>query len=112
MYISPEILKKVDYGNKVDVWSSGVVTYVLLSGRPPFFGQNQDACYRSILDDKLSFEDDEIWNDVSDTAKDFLKKALQKNPDDRLSSQDALNHPWLSNTNNRGVSERKLNKVC
>ena len=92
--MSPEIIGEVDYDGKVDVWSAGVVTYVLLSGKPPFYGQDQKEVYNSILNSPLRFDDD-TWKEVSTTAKDFLQKVLKKNPEERLSSIDALNHPWL-----------------
>lgn len=51
----PEIIKEKKYGNKVDVWSSGVVAYVLITGKPPFYGRDKNAVYKSIKNDDLNF---------------------------------------------------------
>jgi serine/threonine protein kinase len=69
--MAPEIVKEVAYDNRVDIWSLGVITYILLSGRPPFKGRTKPDIFRSILYDELAFSAD-IWKKISPDAKDFI----------------------------------------
>lgn len=86
IYMSPEIVKNEKYDSKCDVWSTGVVAYVLLSGKPPFFGEGKDGVYKAICEQELQMTDDS-WKLVSSEAKDFLQKCLTKDPLSRLSSE-------------------------
>ena len=79
IYMPPEIVKHQKYNSQVDIWSAGVVAYVLLTGRPPFFGSDKEAVYKSISNDPLTFGPNE-WKCISFEAKDFLEKLLDKNP--------------------------------
>jgi serine/threonine protein kinase len=58
--MAPEIIKSEDYNERVDIWSTGVIAYILLSGRPPFGGRKKDEIYRSIKEGQLSFSDS-VW---------------------------------------------------
>lgn len=94
LYMPPEIVKHEKYTSKVDVWSAGVVTYILLCGRPPFFGTTKDEVYNSIKNDTLSFKTNE-WAKISDDAKEFIRLSLNKDPDQRSTAEDLLNHTWM-----------------
>ena len=94
LYMAPEIVRGESYGEKVDVWSAGVITFILLSGRPPFKGKSRDEIFASIKDSPLSFEGKE-WDRISDEAKDFIKKALDKTADNRATATELLDHEWL-----------------
>jgi serine/threonine protein kinase len=96
-YMSPEVLKH-EYDNACDVWSVGVVAYILLCGYPPFNGSN-DMIQESILKGSLCFSG-KGWGDKSNDAKDFISCLLRKDVN-RLSAQQALRHPWLSRTDIR-----------
>ena len=87
-YIAPKVLKK-KYNEKCDVWSCGVILYILFSGDPPFNGKNDEAIFESINICYCSFAGVE-WNNVSNDAKTFIKKLLNVNPDLRMSSSEAL----------------------
>lgn len=91
----PEIVMKHKYDEKVDIWSAGVVTFILLSGKPPFVGNTKDEVYNSIKSAQHSYKSVE-WSKVSANAIDFLKQCLDKNPDSRPSANDLLRHPWLT----------------
>eukprot|EP00347_Sterkiella_histriomuscorum_P024166 403332075 len=92
-YVAPEVIQK-QYNEKCDVWSCGVILYILLCGYPPFAARNQNEIYQKILKGTFSFTSQE-WSSVSKLAKDFIKKLLQKHASNRISAADALNDPWI-----------------
>ena len=97
LYMAPEVLGFGGglYGNKVDVWSSGVVLFFLLSGYPPFaLKSTMHKLLRAIKYDEPNMNDP-VWQLISDEAQDFIQKLLTKDPEDRLSAREALLHPWM-----------------
>jgi len=99
LYVAPEIISGLHYGKKVDMWSFGVIVYVLLSGRFPFFNNNstEHELYKMILRGDFDFPKEYNWDDniISCAAKDFIKNLLVVNPEDRMSAKDALKHEWI-----------------
>jgi len=93
-YIAPEVLNK-NYGPKCDIWSTGVIVYILLSGMPPFNGQSDQEIMKKVRAGKFHFED-KCWNSISENAKDFIRKLLTFKQEDRPSAQEALAHPWIT----------------
>ena len=92
-YIAPEVLNK-SYTEKCDVWSIGVIMYILLSGEPPFNGKNNDEVFKKIQSGPLKFPDHGFQH-VSEQAKSLIKDMLNRNLKKRLTSMEALNHPWF-----------------
>ncbi|KAF3444219.1 hypothetical protein FNV43_RR13909 [Rhamnella rubrinervis] len=92
-YVAPEVLRK-HYGLEADVWSAGVILYILLSGVPPFWAETEMGIFRQILQGKLDFES-EPWPAISDSAKDLIRKMLERNPKKRLTAHEVLCHPWI-----------------
>ncbi|KAI9122264.1 hypothetical protein K1719_006953 [Acacia pycnantha] len=92
-YVAPEVLKKF-YGQECDVWSAGVIIYILLSGLPPFWGESEITIFKQVLEEDLDLVS-EPWPSISASAKDLLRKMLVKNPKKRLSAREVLSHPWF-----------------
>lgn len=93
-YIAPEVLKK-SYNEKCDIWSCGVILYILLSGTPPFNGSNDNAIMQKVKSGKYSMSGSE-WDSISDNAKDLIKKMLTYEHDKRISAEDCLKHKWIT----------------
>ncbi|XP_051129430.1 calcium-dependent protein kinase 1-like isoform X2 [Andrographis paniculata] len=92
-YVAPEVLRR-SYSAEADIWSAGVILYILLSGVPPFWGENEQGIFDAILRGHLDFVSDP-WPSISGSAKDLVKKMLQADPKDRLTAAEVLNHPWM-----------------
>ena len=93
-YVSPEILEGVPYDTKSDMWSLGVIVYILLGGYPPFSDQNQRELFQKIRKGHYEFHE-EYWGSVSDDAKDLISCLLTVKPSKRLSADEALKHKWM-----------------
>ncbi|XP_057433042.1 calcium-dependent protein kinase 17-like [Lotus japonicus] len=92
-YIAPEVLKR-RYGPEVDIWSVGVMLYILLSGVPPFWAESEHGIFNAILKGHVDFTSDP-WPSISPAAKDLVRKMLNSDPKQRLTAQEVLNHPWI-----------------
>jgi calcium-dependent protein kinase len=93
LYMAPEVITN-DYDEKCDIWSAGVVLYILLSGIPPYYGRNDQQIMDNILKKEVDFGD-EAWSFVSPDAIDLISRMMAKEPEARLSAMEALNHPWF-----------------
>uniref|UniRef100_A0A914VCH4 Protein kinase domain-containing protein n=1 Tax=Plectus sambesii TaxID=2011161 RepID=A0A914VCH4_9BILA len=106
--MAPEVVAKRPYGTSSDVWSAGVLLYVLLSGRPPFNGPKQ-VVYDSVIEGRYSINGFQ-WQNISDCAKDLLVKMLTVDPARRISAQEALTHPWIKDRD-RSAPRRHLQET-
>ena len=93
-YVAPEVLKQRPYGKECDIWSIGVVAFILLSGTPPFYEEDNFALFEQIKACKYDFEV-ETWNSVSAEAKDLISKILVADPAKRITCEGMMNHPWM-----------------
>ena len=94
-YVSPEVLQDIPYDQKCDIWSIGVVSYLLLSGVLPFDDENNNKeIARKTVYEKTPFYPS-LWNNISKEAIDFVDKLLQKDPKDRMTMNELFEHPWM-----------------
>ncbi|KAL3866656.1 hypothetical protein ACJMK2_043939 [Sinanodonta woodiana] len=93
-FVAPEIVNFEPLSLATDMWSIGVITYILLSGASPFLGENQQDTFRAITSCDYKF-DEEYFNGTSELAKDFITKLLVKNKRHRATVEDCLKHPWI-----------------
>uniref|UniRef100_A0A3B3HRW1 CaM kinase-like vesicle-associated b n=1 Tax=Oryzias latipes TaxID=8090 RepID=A0A3B3HRW1_ORYLA len=102
-YLAPEVVGRQRYGRPVDCWATGVITYILLSGNPPFYDETDDDDYenhdknlfRKILAGDYEF-DSPYWDEISDSAKSLVARLMEVDQDQRLTAQEAINHEWIS----------------
>lgn len=94
-YVAPEVLKG-EYDEKCDIWSIGAISYIMLSGDPPFNGNSNNDIFNKIMNEELSFNK-EKWINISKEARDFIKKCMTKTPDKRLSASKMIEHTWFKN---------------
>ena len=92
-YIAPEVLKE-SYDEKCDVWSCGVIMYILLCGYPPFNGNSNEEIYNSIKNSQPYFHGED-WKDITPEAIDLLQNMLNKNFNKRFSAEKCINHKWF-----------------
>jgi len=104
-YIAPEVLSK-HYNEKCDLWSCGVIMYILLSARPPFGGQDDEEIMERVSTGEYDLESPP-FNKLSSNALDLIKKLLTMDYNERISAEQALNHPWFK----ANKSQELFNKI-
>lgn len=92
-YVAPEVLRR-HYGVEADVWSCGVILYILLCGVPPFWAENEQGIFDAVLRGHIDFDSDP-WPRISTSAKDLVRKMLRQDVKQRLTAREVLNHPWV-----------------
>ncbi|KAF3685854.1 Phosphoenolpyruvate carboxylase kinase 1 [Capsicum annuum] len=95
-YVAPEVLLGKEYNEKVDVWSMGVILYIMLSGVPPFYGETPTETFQAVIRGNLRFPT-KLFRSVSSEAKDLLRKMICKDVFKRYSAEQVLRHPWVIN---------------
>uniref|UniRef100_U5EY85 Calcium/calmodulin-dependent protein kinase type 1 n=1 Tax=Corethrella appendiculata TaxID=1370023 RepID=U5EY85_9DIPT len=113
-YVAPEVLAQKPYGKAVDVWSIGVISYILLCGYPPFYDENDANLFAQILKGEFEF-DSPYWDEISESAKDFIRNLMCVNVERRFTCKQALAHPWIggnaaSSKNIHGTVSEQLKK--
>jgi len=93
-YIAPEVLLMKGYDKQCDVWSLGVIVYILLCGFPPFYADNDAQLFEKIKKGEYEFLRP-YWDPISDSAKDFIRQMLRVDPKQRITCDQALAHPWM-----------------
>lgn len=113
-YVSPEMLNETGYSYKVDVWSTGVICFILLCGYPPFTSENennQDELFDAILAGDFQFSPP-FWSKISQEAKNLIKSMLTVDPDKRFTAEQVFTHPWTMGTssNFKGVDPMNVSR--
>jgi len=103
-YVAPEVLSATGYGPEVDLWSVGVITYLILCGFPPFYGDSLPEVFEQIMKAEYDFPEP-YWNDISKEAKDFIGRLLVVDPKKRYNATQALEHVWIK----KGGADVNLN---
>ncbi|KAJ8412102.1 hypothetical protein AAFF_G00143690 [Aldrovandia affinis] len=93
-YVAPEVLAQKPYSKAVDCWSIGVITYILLCGYPPFYEDTETQLFSKIMKAQYEF-DSPFWDSISESAKDLICHMMQKDPNMRYTTEEALRHPWI-----------------
>jgi calcium-dependent protein kinase len=109
-YIAPEVLNE-KYDEKCDIWSCGVIMYILLCGYPPFNAETDQEILNKIKLGKFSFPDEE-WENVSPDAKDLIGRMLAFSPNERYSASECLNHKWLSEHSIKNNVDKTFSIKC
>nr|DBA17666.1 TPA: hypothetical protein GDO54_003080 [Pyxicephalus adspersus] len=95
IYMAPEIINAHDYSQQCDIWSIGVIMYMLLCGDPPFIGSSEEKLFELIKKGELIFSH-AAWQSVSEAAKDVLQKLMRVDPADRITANELLDDPWIT----------------
>ena len=93
-YVAPEVLLRTPYNKEVDIWSMGVILYYMLCGHLPFKGNKEVIIAEKIVNDDLEFNDEE-WEVRSKRVKELINSCLKKEPKERITIDEFLNHPWF-----------------
>eukprot|EP00043_Microstomoeca_roanoka_P013660 m.134043 g.134043 ORF g.134043 m.134043 type:complete len:479 (-) comp15814_c1_seq1:495-1931(-) len=94
-YVAPEILMQRGYGKQVDVWSLGVILFILLCGYPPFYDESDAVLFELIMKGRFDF-DERYWKDISKEAKHLISNMLVVDPVKRYDTYQVLEHPWIT----------------
>ena len=110
VYCSPEVLAN-EYNAECDIWACGVLMYCLLSGHFPFDGQNEEEITSKILSGKFEFDID-LFNNITEEAKDLIKKSLKYDVSKRITIPEALNHKFFQDLKNSNkFTEEEIKKL-
>eukprot|EP01010_Urceolus_cornutus_P005339 NODE_921_length_1229_cov_214.134746_g701_i0.p1 GENE.NODE_921_length_1229_cov_214.134746_g701_i0~~NODE_921_length_1229_cov_214.134746_g701_i0.p1 ORF type:complete len:234 (+),score=31.09 NODE_921_length_1229_cov_214.134746_g701_i0:372-1073(+) len=103
-YVAPEVLlnQLEGYSFAADLWSVGVIVYVLVCGFCPFFDDNMPALFKSITTGQYSFPSPD-WDTISDDCKDLVRHLLMVNPKERYTPEQALAHPWIAKNSHKTI---------
>jgi len=106
-YVAPEILKNHPHDESADMWSVGVIMFVLLVGYAPFMEDKQRDLFRKIRQGEYTFHSDD-WVGISEQAKDMIRSLLVVDPAHRYTAEKALKHEWICGMNDRGLMNTSL----
>ncbi|XP_012580713.1 PREDICTED: serine/threonine-protein kinase 33 [Condylura cristata] len=95
IYMAPEVINAHDYSQQCDIWSIGVIMYILICGEPPFLASSEEKLFELIRKGELHFEHP-IWESISDSAKSVLKQLLKVDPAHRITAKELLDNQWLT----------------
>ncbi|KAK7898266.1 hypothetical protein WMY93_019119 [Mugilogobius chulae] len=109
-YIAPEVIQYKPLSTAADMWSIGVITYILLSGLSPFQGYTDEETLNNVVELKYEFEEGH-FRSTSDMAKDFIRKLLLFDPGDRMTADECLRHPWIKPITRKQIDKRNRSSI-
>lgn len=109
-YIAPEVINSEPLSTAADMWSIGVITYILLSGLSPFQDHTDEDTLRNILSMKYEF-DERYFSMTSSLAKEFIQKLLVKSPSERMTAEESLLHPWIKPITRKQAAKRNRSSI-
>ena len=107
-YIAPEVIEG-NYDEKCDIWSCGVILYIMLCGYPPFDGESEEEILDKVKKGSFEFPKEE-WKNISKDAIDLIEKMLTFESNKRISALECLRHNWFIKNKNKGISDKKTAK--
>ncbi|XP_047319415.1 phosphoenolpyruvate carboxylase kinase 1-like [Impatiens glandulifera] len=107
-YVAPEVLTGRNYCEKVDVWSAGVILYIMLAGVAPFHGDSPAEIFEAVLRGNLRFPI-RYFHSVTPEAKDLLRRMIRKDISSRFSAEEVLRHPWLTSSLEKKKGSKSVN---
>lgn len=105
-YVAPEVLLQKPYDKGVDLWSLGIIIYLLLSGTLPFDDDDDREIARQTIHDEVDFSY-HVWNTVPEEAKQLIRGLLEKDASKRTNLQDVLQHPWITGGESKILMKRR-----
>jgi calcium/calmodulin-dependent protein kinase I len=94
-YVAPEVILAKPYDSKVDLWAVGVITFLIIAGHPPFYGETLDKLFDVIVRAEFAFYE-KYWGHISSPCMHFVEQLLELDPAKRYSAEQALAHPWIT----------------
>ncbi|KAI4880663.1 hypothetical protein NFI96_013451 [Prochilodus magdalenae] len=107
-FVAPEVINYEEISYPTDMWSIGVICYILVSGLSPFMGDNDNETLANVTSATWDFED-EAFDEISEQAKNFISSLLKKNMNARLTCSQCLEHPWLKQ-DTKNMEAKQLSK--
>ena len=102
LYMAPEIVKSQKYDTKIDIWSLGVIAYIMIAGHPPFLGRSKEEIFIQVTTQPIIYTDG-AWVKKTKQCKNFIKKCLTRDPRLRPTAHDLLNDDWIKSYNEKLV---------
>ena len=102
-YVAPEVLVRSPYNKEVDIWSMGIILFYMLCGHLPFKGNKETVLADKIVNDDLEFDEEE-WETRSKKVRDLITSCLVKDPEERITIDEFVAHPWFKNNLNQKVA--------
>ncbi|XP_045075963.1 serine/threonine-protein kinase 33 isoform X4 [Coregonus clupeaformis] len=107
IYMAPEVINAHEYSQQCDVWSIGVIMYMLLCGEPPFIASSEERLFEMIKKGELNF-DGPVWDTISDAAKKVLSCLLKVDPAHRITANELLDNPWITGDTNTPATPKNV----
>ena len=106
-YCAPEIIVDEPYAKPVDLWSLGVMTYLMVSGKLPFNSEDENEIARQVVYDEPNYTRNPVWKTISPECLDFIKRLLDKNQNKRMTIKEVLEHKWIKMYDENKLSEKR-----